>query len=630
MSDAIETGVWRRMRYTPLRDAIRGRISGRLDVAALVAGSGLALPTRELILRVVRRTRLWRIERVEVANELIAHFADGLASGASTEELMQTFGDEKQAARLIRRSMIRKRPIAWHVLRGLVLMLLILIAIYALLMGRFFIGRPTPTVNYLSVLNEPALMSSQSDRAWPIYRGAMLSIHGQDQKLGELARALPHQRTWPELERWLLAHPHLLEQIRHAASKPQVGFVLGPSGDAYDAQLYPDRTAPAEDSDQSGQSLIEVMLPYLNEMRFFANLLAADARLALQQDDAERFEQNLVAMLGIAAQMRSQSPMLIADLVSLAIRGAIIDEVERALVDRPQLLSDDQLQRLAHHLARPGTAPDLVSLSSERMAFQDLAQRIYTDDGRGDGRLTPQGLRVLHGMVDENREIEAVAFLALPLFAASRREVLEIHDRLISRADGQLALPLREANWQPFDDEVERWSESLTNQMQYVLLRVMMPSLSNLHATVERYLGRRDAIVTALALEAYRRQHGAYPSTLDELTPALLPAVPADRIDGQPLRYRLVEGKPLLYSVGADRQDDGGELPLNRADSWRMAAAWGIPASQAVAGDWLLFPSPAQQEDGEEEEQEAATGPDIQSDNPFLLEKAALVVDNAS
>jgi hypothetical protein len=70
----------------------------------------------------------------------------------------------------------------------------------------------------------------------------------------------------------------------------------------------------------------------------------------------------------------------------------------------------------------------------------------------------------------------------------------------------------------------------------------------------------RRLTVTAIALKRYHLQHGVYPSSLNDLVPAFLPAVPADFMDGQPLRYKLrPDGDFLLYSVGEDGKDDGGD-----------------------------------------------------------------------
>jgi hypothetical protein len=54
--------------------------------------------------------------------------------------------------------------------------------------------------------------------------------------------------------------------------------------------------------------------------------------------------------------------------------------------------------------------------------------------------------------------------------------------------------------------------------------------------------------------------HGQYPEQLSQLIPDYLAAVPADPVDGKPLRYRRSEGGTfLLYSVGVNGVDDGGD-----------------------------------------------------------------------
>ena len=71
---------------------------------------------------------------------------------------------------------------------------------------------------------------------------------------------------------------------------------------------------------------------------------------------------------------------------------------------------------------------------------------------------------------------------------------------------------------------------------------------------------RRRMVVTALALKRYAVRNGRLPETLGQLVPGLLNQVPADYMDAQPLRYRSrADGSFLLYSVGRDCKDDGGD-----------------------------------------------------------------------
>jgi hypothetical protein len=79
---------------------------------------------------------------------------------------------------------------------------------------------------------------------------------------------------------------------------------------------------------------------------------------------------------------------------------------------------------------------------------------------------------------------------------------------------------------------------------------------------------RRRLIITALALERYHVANGSYPATLQALVPKLLTSVPLDFMDSKPLRYRRTEdGHFVLYSVGLDCVDDGGQLRRPVADA---------------------------------------------------------------
>jgi hypothetical protein len=68
--------------------------------------------------------------------------------------------------------------------------------------------------------------------------------------------------------------------------------------------------------------------------------------------------------------------------------------------------------------------------------------------------------------------------------------------------------------------------------------------------------------LTLVAVERHRLKHGpAQPASLADAAAGLPDGIPADPFDGQPLRYReLPEGGYLIYSVGSNRRDDGGQI----------------------------------------------------------------------
>lgn len=72
---------------------------------------------------------------------------------------------------------------------------------------------------------------------------------------------------------------------------------------------------------------------------------------------------------------------------------------------------------------------------------------------------------------------------------------------------------------------------------------------------------------TALALQAFRGEHGAYPAALAELTPGYMASSIADPFGrGQPLGYRRTGSTFVLYSVGPDGVDDGGR-PIDHPEA---------------------------------------------------------------
>ena len=70
---------------------------------------------------------------------------------------------------------------------------------------------------------------------------------------------------------------------------------------------------------------------------------------------------------------------------------------------------------------------------------------------------------------------------------------------------------------------------------------------------------QNSLLLVHLARRAYRVEHHEYPATLKTLVPDYLPCVPADPFAlADPLRYKRVGGKYVLYSIGPDGRDDGG------------------------------------------------------------------------
>jgi hypothetical protein len=129
----------------------------------------------------------------------------------------------------------------------------------------------------------------------------------------------------------------------------------------------------------------------------------------------------------------------------------------------------------------------------------------------------------------------------------------------------------------------DRWRYLLSNQAVGVGGNMVRRSLQIETA--------RRMMVTVLAIKRHALIHSQPPPTLDALVPQLLPTVPIDCMDGKPLRHRLNnDGTFLLYSVGEDGVDDGGDSsPTNGKKHF----------IQIWDGKDAVWPSPATKEEAE-------------------------------
>jgi hypothetical protein len=71
----------------------------------------------------------------------------------------------------------------------------------------------------------------------------------------------------------------------------------------------------------------------------------------------------------------------------------------------------------------------------------------------------------------------------------------------------------------------------------------------------------RTAIVM-VAVERYRRAHQHWPESFTDLVPIYVATVPTDPYDGAPVRFRRFAEGVVVYSVGEDSQDNGGNVGL--------------------------------------------------------------------
>lgn len=592
--------------------------------ADLLNDAALPAPITDLIQHVTRRSRLWPREKLDVTRELIAHFRDALETGHPPDELVRDFGEPADAARLIRRAKKRCRPAAWRAavrtLQAALLLFALTAAVYSFAAARAFMSHPTIARNYLDELNAPIVKLPDSDRAWPLYRAAYLALPPLPKELAkDFPDIEPSDPRWPLALDYLAACATSIDLVRQAANKPALGRPLTTVTDIElemhsqmlaginpdEARKSAEQAANAAASDPN-PPLINVLLPHVGHGRHFARILALDTRAAASANNNARAATDLESMFRLSAHM-SDNAFLIGGLVELAIHNLTCQTLAQLLDENPSFFTDEQLASLAHAASR---GPATLSFQGEILGFDDILQRVYSDDGRGDGHLTADGSRLLrsyvstwftgdhadpwHAVSDKVRDALEVPFDSL--VGASRKETRDLYANMISRTAAYAALaPWNRPGLSP-DAEFEQFM-SQGGRSRYTLVWMLMPALSSAVWKYDTTVQPRDALLVAIACELYNRRFAHYPASLDALPTSLLAQIPLDIFDGKPLRYTLRDAKPVIYSLGPDRKDDNARpfaKPNPSGPRWMTAQqakeALTGPTAAEIDGDWILWP----------------------------------------
>jgi hypothetical protein len=90
--------------------------------------------------------------------------------------------------------------------------------------------------------------------------------------------------------------------------------------------------------------------------------------------------------------------------------------------------------------------------------------------------------------------------------------------------------------------------------------RKLMPAT---HSTIAFFQKCQALLRTAsvgLALERHRLAKSSWPEKLTDIAPEFLTRAPVDPFDGKPLRYKTKADGVVVYSIGPDGTDDGGDF----------------------------------------------------------------------
>jgi hypothetical protein len=350
-----------------------------------------------------------------------------------------------------------------------------------------------------------------------------------------------------------------------------------------------------------------ISLDHLSKLKNAGTLLSITATQALHEKDHSEAWSDLVAGVELV-RLYDNEPLMISDLVRIALARIAINATWEVLhADHPW--SATQLAELQAKWRELNLLnhPDVVMATERAWGIDELAKLRRTNDGlallemsslmsASGGSQTPQG-----GWLPQLRDKATELYYRYPrfwLWKSSGSFDEELYYIQITTTAEAAVLRMMATN-----DFASIYHEFLGQETNLIQLHpkagknfqmispgyygVFTPYLVKLAATETA----RRLTITAIALERHHLQHNSYPAILNDLVPAFLPQVPTDFMDGKPLRYRLQPGGNfLLYSVGEDGKDDGGDAtPSVSATDWTRARdlVWPRAATPQEVADYL-------------------------------------------
>jgi hypothetical protein len=291
------------------------------------------------------------------------------------------------------------------------------------------------------------------------------------------------------------------------------------------------------------------LLPYLARIKREAQNFRIVEALAVERGDVDSAISALEDIVRTGNAL-TEGPMLMDQLVRLACLTMVLDDSQRLLSQQP--LSSVQLDRLEQFFRQCEAAGALrSSLITERVlalnAF-DMPFKSLEQLGGTPGEDSPS-------MSERAEQVSRGFWVTTGLAVADRRLLLETMEEAIdlSEKDSPAALDQYDKLFVRVALEVPRFPPKMYCAM-------LLPALSRLENRFGRFEACRRSALVAVTVQRFRLgHHGNLPNNLGSLMPNFLQQVPADPFDGQPLRFRPRQSGFVVYSVGLDRQDDGGK-----------------------------------------------------------------------
>jgi hypothetical protein len=390
-----------------------------------------------------------------------------------------------------------------------------------------------------------------SAKEWPaVPKGDGRDAREYFASLDEEARKRPWtQAEFPHIAKWLDANNRHIDQMVAASKRPRMYTPLI--------------------SNEENQTLVMVLLPLAQHNRQSGRALVTRAMYRAGNGDVEGAIADVMACHRLA-RLTGQGFTLVEGLIAIAVDHLALDA--QGVLIAENKLSAGQRAALRKQLAELPPIRKMAQTldQGERLMFLDTVAWMARD-------LTG-ATKALGAMND------APAFFRGILDRASKsafdwdlilKNGNSWYDRLVKIAGIEdRKEQLKELA--QFDDDAKQLGasaktgrlllqgliaprETVSRQIADALLALLMPAVEAALKAERRNLTRHTLVQLGFSLADYQDEHKAFPDRLDALAPKYLEKIPLDPMWGEPYVYKKTAGGYVLYSLGHNGKDDGGQ-----------------------------------------------------------------------
>ena len=382
-----------------------------------------------------------------------------------------------------------------------------------------------------------------------------------DQALGRSWGA----REFPLLAEWLQANQEPLKLLQQAVQRTRY----------YSPLIAGDKEFP----------MVSVLLPGLGGYRELARALSIRITMNISQGKIDEAIADSITCHRLG-RLIGQGPFLIDSLVGIAIDlMACHADVMAAHYGK---LPPEKIKRWREQLQGLAPLPSVV----ERI---DVGERLsYLDVTFGIVRFGPSALNQLDEMggasEDKKPGFKDIASKAMLNTISDWDDVMRRGNRWYDELVVAGRKPTYQERMKAFaelDQKLEEVAKSavdpkkllplllardkgpgkvVSSMLSDILVSMMLPSVGRATVAEDRLVMNNRLVDVAFGLAAYRQETRQYPVQLEQLVPKYLAKIPEDLFSGKPVRYRRKTQGYLLYSVGPNQKDNGGQRENQELD----------------------------------------------------------------